>query len=120
MIGGYSSMASNVDMLYNMETYDARGNLTYWNEQYAKFVNSTARDKYNDSQWFPIAKASPGFSVYESHELTLLRPRIERLIRDKIPELFIFQIWVSDTDGTVQIPESWWPHVSAYKRGGYI
>lgn len=118
MIGGYSSMAPNVEMLYDMETYDARGNFSWWLEQYEKFVNSSGTDKYNDTQFFPISKASPGFDIYEAEAQAILKPRIERLIDDSIPELFIFQIWVG-FDGIVAIPDFWWQHVEAYKRGVY-
>jgi hypothetical protein len=38
--------------------------------------------------------AAPFIDRYESEALALLKPRVERLLRDKIPELFIFQFWL--------------------------
>ena len=52
-----------------METYDAKGNWTGWLTQYNKFVNSSGVDIYNDTQRFPVAKASPGFDVYAGGHL---------------------------------------------------
>ena len=101
-------------MLYDMETYDARGNLSGWNAQYAKFVNSSLTDAYGDAQRFPIAQAGVGFDVYEPEASALLGPRVARLVADGVPELFVFQFWLQP-DGTVMIPPFWWEGLAAYK-----
>ena len=87
--------------------------MTWWTQQYRKFVNNSSVDKYNDTQKFPVAKASPGFDVYEAEDRALLRPRVELLLEDGVPELFMFQVWI-DAEGEVAIPGFWWEHLAAF------
>lgn len=128
MLSQFKELAAGVDMLMNMETYNANS-MTGWikGDAYGGYY-----DAYVINSGVPRPRAGVGLGSWPSAKCgnktcwttaaASVSPRLQRMADDGVPEAALFRLYgdqTGKTPGNERWPETfWWAPLKAYLGGG--